>query len=393
MRSYGHAKVVTLDDQPPPPKSGLLAARIALFVLSFACSLYFISRLGPPYLRPSRVTARFAYFADHRDEFDVLFIGNSRVRHHVDPEVFDQRMKELGKPSHSFNFGLGSVNNTESLFLVDQVLALKPDKLRLVIVDPGDQRTGVRKKNAMSERFIAWHDLAHTLEIGHAISQRKLSTAKQYEKLYAKLKPHLLAFFYNTTNYGRGASWVAYMLRRLGPLTGSESELDANYRVHLEHIAKRRGFVPMTDKVGLPEFLEKGTLKTVRRNRRAFRRSSKRAMRKVKRRLAAGRRRKRKLTPYERRYAQALVALGEKYGVELIVLLNPRPDTGGDHLRRAAAAGVLPKFLDYSDPRAFPAYFDPKNRFEGSHLHAKATPAFTKLLADDAAKLVGSAPR
>jgi len=389
MRSYGHAKVVKQDEKTPSVGLGPMAARITLFVLSFACSLYVISQIGSRYLRPSRITGRFTYFADHRDDFDVLFFGNSRIRHHVDPKVFDARMKQLGKPTHSFNFGLGSMNNVESLYLLDEVLSLGSDKLRLVIIDPGDLRTGVRKKNALSERFIAWHDLRSTLQIYRSISQRKMALPK----LYKKLEPHLLAFVYNTANYGRGASWVASLLRRLRPVVNVESKKDARFRAHHRHIAERRGYAAMSDKVGLPEFLEKGTLKNVKRNRRAFRRNPKRTMRRVKWRLRAHRRKKRPLSPYERRYAERLVAIGRAHGVEIIVLLNPRPDGGGDHLRRAAAAGVLPKFLDYSDPRKFPAYYDPRKRFEGSHLHAKAVPAFTERLADDVAKLVEAAPQ
>src|SRR5713226_6136440 len=56
--------------------------------------------------RIAQVTPKLEYFAGHKDEFDTLFVGSSRIYHQVMPEVFDEVLRANGREARSFNFGI-----------------------------------------------------------------------------------------------------------------------------------------------------------------------------------------------------------------------------------------------------------------------------------------------
>ena len=81
---------------------------------------------------------KFEYFAEHKDEFDVLAIGSSRVWRGFIPEDFDAEMELRGESLRSYNLGVGGMRVWEMDYLLRQVLALKPAKLRYVFIEGGD---------------------------------------------------------------------------------------------------------------------------------------------------------------------------------------------------------------------------------------------------------------
>ncbi len=47
------------------------------------------------------VSQKFRFFAAHKDEFDTLFIGSSRIYFQISPAIFDRVTRESGLPTHS----------------------------------------------------------------------------------------------------------------------------------------------------------------------------------------------------------------------------------------------------------------------------------------------------
>jgi len=45
--------------------------------------------------------------------------------------------------------------------------------------------------------------------------------------------------------------------------------------------------------------------------------------------------------------------------------------------------GLVPRLVDYGDPNEHPDFYDPKYRFEASHLDQRATSLFAKKLVTD----------
>ena len=80
----------------------------ALLVTSFV-----YHALLPPSL-PEGVAEKLSFFAEHKDEFDTIFLGSSRFYYAISPKNFDRLTRENGAPTRSFNFGIDGMNPPET---------------------------------------------------------------------------------------------------------------------------------------------------------------------------------------------------------------------------------------------------------------------------------------
>src|SRR6185436_943991 len=94
----------------------------------------------------------------HKDEFDTLFIGSSRVYFQISPAIFDRVTRESGMPTHSFNFGIGGMYLPETAYLHEQILNLKPRNLRWVFIEYDELQTKWSPENQTSRRALYWAD-------------------------------------------------------------------------------------------------------------------------------------------------------------------------------------------------------------------------------------------
>ena len=104
------------------------------------------------------VSQKFRFFAAHKDEFDTLFIGSSRVYFQISPAVFDRVTRESGLPTHSFNFGIGGMYLPETAYLLEQILNLKPRNLKWVFIEYDELQTKWSPENQTSRRALYWAD-------------------------------------------------------------------------------------------------------------------------------------------------------------------------------------------------------------------------------------------
>ncbi|PYK12469.1 MAG: hypothetical protein DME65_03940, partial [Verrucomicrobia bacterium] len=104
------------------------------------------------------VSQKFRFFAAHKDEFDTLFIGSSRIYFQIAPAIFDRVTRESGLPTHSFNFGIGGMYLPESGYLLEQILNLKPRNLRWVFIEYDELQTKWSPENQTSRRALYWAD-------------------------------------------------------------------------------------------------------------------------------------------------------------------------------------------------------------------------------------------
>ena len=104
------------------------------------------------------VSQKFRFFATHKDEFDTLFIGSSRVYFQISPAIFDRVTRESGMPTHSFNFGIGGMYLPETAYLLEQILNLKPRNLRWVFIEYDELQTRWSPENQTSRRALYWAD-------------------------------------------------------------------------------------------------------------------------------------------------------------------------------------------------------------------------------------------
>ena len=103
-------------------------ANAAVFLLAMLCAARIVGRVLPPAPVP-QFSDKLAHFAEHRDEYDTLFIGSSRTFRQILPSIFDPIMAAGGQVAHSFNFGLDAMFSPEDAYVVEKIFALHPRRL------------------------------------------------------------------------------------------------------------------------------------------------------------------------------------------------------------------------------------------------------------------------
>ena len=135
----------------------------ALINTSIGATAFLVTCIGLRVVLPfpeidAGVSQKFRFFAAHKDEFDTLFIGSSRIYFQISPAIFDRITRESGMPTHSFNFGIGGMYLPESAYLLEQILKLKPRKLRWVFIEYDELQTKWSRENQTSRRALYWAD-------------------------------------------------------------------------------------------------------------------------------------------------------------------------------------------------------------------------------------------
>lgn len=151
--------------EPPVPHklTGRQTVLRALTNTGISAAAFLITCLGLRVILPfpeidGGVSQKFRFFAAHKDEFDTLFIGSSRVYFQISPAIFDRVTRESGMPTHSFNFGIGGMYLPETSYLLEQILNLKPRNLRWVFIEYDEMQTKWSPENQTSRRALYWAD-------------------------------------------------------------------------------------------------------------------------------------------------------------------------------------------------------------------------------------------
>lgn len=175
------------------------------------------------------VSQKFRFFAAHKDEFDTLFIGSSRVYFQISPAIFDRVTRESGMPTHSFNFGIGGMYLPETAYLLEQILNLKPRNLKWVFIEYDELQTKWSPENQTSRRALYWADWKRV-----SLLLRKLTDAgtdplwlpspeklrnivlrqKEEKNTRSLLTFHAGQFEKNYTNVARATDVLQYFLGR-----------------------------------------------------------------------------------------------------------------------------------------------------------------------------------
>lgn len=328
-------------ESPASPQRGLWhGIVVAACFFSAAAVTASLIDVRLPFPSVPEISPRFRYFAEHKDEFDTIFIGSSRIRHQIIPEQFDREVGEGGKPMHSFNLGYSGMWPPESFYYLRQVLALRPKKLRWVVMELMDYRFGQVEGQAPTMRSVYWHDAKHTAMSMRLVAESPLPSLEKW-KLIAG---HAQLFLQRLANLGRGAEWVQ---ARYFP---EKKKTDLSW-------AKRRGFDPEP-----PGEWSEGTRAEFERQIRAFR-------------LAP---------PIERLRPGFAIALREidsqvEFAGAKLILVVPPTVHPEEHL-----APVPPNafgFLAFDNPAEYPRLYLPELHYDPGHLNEAGAREFTSLLA------------
>jgi hypothetical protein len=154
------------------------------------------------------VSSKLRFFATHKDEFDTIFVGSSRIHNGVAPSIFDQVLAENGIPSRTFNFGGSGMYPPEEFHVLEQILALNPRNLKRLFLEIDDVQAAWLPGDQTSQRVVAWHDTKSTWLIVRKILDldvreplaRKLRMLRRARHPLAR---HLMLWARNISNQGR----------------------------------------------------------------------------------------------------------------------------------------------------------------------------------------------
>jgi hypothetical protein len=138
----------------------LLNASIGFGAFALTCLGLHALLPFPPNI--DQVSQKLQFFCEHKDEFDTLFIGSSRIHYQISPAVFDATMREAGAPTRSFNFGVDGMHLPESAYVLEQVLSTRPRNLKWVFVEFDELQTNWLFQGEGSRRALYWHDWRRT---------------------------------------------------------------------------------------------------------------------------------------------------------------------------------------------------------------------------------------
>ncbi len=306
------------------------------------------------------VSQKFRFFAAHKDEFDTLFIGSSRVYFQISPVIFDQVTRESGIPTRSFNFGIGGMYLPETAYLLEQILNLKPRNLKWVFIEYDEVQTKWSPENQTSRRALYWADWKRV-----SLLLRKLTDAGT-DPLWL-LNPANLREIIREQNDEKDTGSL---------LTFYAGQLEKNY-TNFSRAADVFGrFLGRDTKERRASYLGEANDGYVTRPNRmspsqvgAYERALAAAM------AEAG---AHPLSSYAvEGYLQCAQQV-RKIGAAPIFLITPSTTEINVAAKDTRVPGVL---MAFNDPRAYPGLFDSRARRDGQHLTKSGSEEFTRLVA------------
>ena len=319
---------------------------LAFGVLLATSSLY--HALLPPSI-PEGVVEKLQFFAQHKDEFDTLFLGSSRFYYAVSPEIFDNVTRENGVSTRTFNFGIDGLNPPENFYVLEQILKTEPRNLKWVFVEVGDIETKSHANILSTQRLLYWHDWPRTaLTLRKALDPHgKTDWYKKLNRLWSARRTftlHLSLFEKQFTNVGRAADFL--------PGQTEIPALKSSFQLGPNGDGYRLAGVPMS-----PERAEN------------FRR-------KLAQEVAAAR--PEFIDPYADSAYRESAAKIRRLGAAPIFVVPPGLFQSPTLFRKSPPPGPL---LLFNDCQAYPQLYDPKVRVDEQHLTNEGSAEFTRLLA------------
>jgi hypothetical protein len=335
--------------------------------------------------------AKYEYFAEHKDEFDTIFVGSSVTSYGIVPPVFDQLMESRGHPTHSFNLGVGGMTSLEADHLLRRVLDLEPEHLRSVFVEAENWDARIwSPKNTYAPRMVHWHTIEHTRLAIESLLHRQAPPPEPAEgvvwrvldwvpPLGRALRARREAHWDEWWRFHESWTHISLCMRKLsgagqGPrIFAALFDLDRDEMVPptRAELDELRGYIDL-DRIQGEEW---------EKRREDF--LSK---------LDAYRERVARIDEQNARPADVkshynLAGLREQVeairerGAEPIYFTGPRLLEAPLELA-LARAGILPTFLAFNKPGTYPDLYAVENRFDQNHVKRKAAEEFTRLLAE-----------
>ena len=335
-------------------------ANSAIAVTAFLITCVSLHALLPFPEIDGGVSQKFRFFAAHKDEFDTLFIGSSRIYFQISPATFDRFTRESGLSTHSFNFGIGGMYLPESAYLLEQILSLKPRNLRWVFIEYDELQTKWSPENQTSRRALYWADWKRV-----SLLLRKLADAgigPLWLPNPAKLRDIILRQNDETNTRSLLTFYAAQMEKNYANVARAADVLD--YFLGRDTKGRRASYLGVANDgyVTRPDRMAPSQVA-------AYERGLADAM------AESG---TRSLSPYAvEAYRQCATGV-RSIGATPIFLITPSTTQISIAIENTGLPGVV---MAFNDPRAYPSLFRSSARRDGQHLTKSGAEEFTRIAA------------
>lgn len=343
---------------------GLLDVAIAVLAFVLVCAGL---NAVLPFPEIDVVSAELRFFQEHRDEFDTVFIGSSRIHHQVSPAIFDRVMGEAGHPTRSFNFGINGMLPPESGYVLERLLSTKPRRLKWVFIEL-DELESRRTKAEASRRSLYWHDWKRTSlvlrkvlddyqpEDGPSLPTRIggiFTPGQENSPARDLFYFHGALFAKNFTNIGRKGDltwWSSYFGKKAAPPKDLGHDGD--------------GYVPQIRKMSEAEAV-------------AYEAGLERAIAQAE---------VRRVSPSTGQAYQQWADEVRKTGATPIFLVTPTTEQTKFEFR--SDSGIAGAVMLFNDAKNYPQLYRNEIRFDADHLNGTGAEEFSALVADNLSRLI-----
>jgi len=302
---------------------------------------------------------KWEYFAEHKDEFDAVWIGTSLVFRDVDVPAIDAALRERGHALHSFNFGIGGMGTFEQDFVLHRLLELEPARLKYVFYEGGPVGLGIHPRHVFQTpgdtntmRSTYWHDGPQTAKVLRQIPHLPVSPWRRLDLAFT----HARLFGRKLANYGFGTE-VKRGLEGFepGPLLTERRGFQPYREPHED------AFQPMLDD---PATFDEVVAAIPAANAMPLR-----------------------LEDLDLSTHRAQYAAAEARGARLVYVALPG-SIGDPERQFLHAQGVIPTLWDFSSPAEYPELFRIEHRWDVDHLNPDGVPLLTAYLVERVAALL-----
>ena len=334
------------------PGRGVLNAAIAALAFILACAS--LNALLP-FPEIDLVSRTLRFFQRHRDDFDTVFIGSSRIRHQISPAIFDRTMRQAGLSTRTLNFGINGMVPPENGYVLERLIGAKPRHLKWVFIELDELQTKRIPETEGTRRDLYWHDWKRTALVFRAILD---AHDQKSGFVLGKIEARDLLFFHGTlfvknfTNIGRKTDlsrWLSHL--------GKEEALSK------EQGRDGDGYVPLSRDMSVAETV-------------AYQAELKQAVTHSGSRFVSA--------STEHAYRQ-LAEEVRKAGAIPIFLVTPL--TMQIKLGFRPESGIAGSVMSFNNATAYPQLYRNEMRVDASHLNGVAAEEFTRLVAENFSQL------
>lgn len=192
-----------------------------IFTLALIFSTGLVNTVYPYFFSPKNlgdVGIKLQYFTEHKDDYDIVFLGPSTTYFGVMPKLFDEVVTTEGTRVKSFNFGMSAANISQVDFYLKKIIDLKPAKLKWIFIDCTFNVFDSHFPTSSIELY--WHTPGKTLENFRLILESSHNWNVKTVEMFTNLK----SFLYRGLGIGQFSTLWQERILGLYLLTSASSE-------------------------------------------------------------------------------------------------------------------------------------------------------------------------